>query len=223
MTDKAALKPIETHFDGYRFRSRLEARWAVFFKTLGIEYEYEKEGFNLSRPWEWAVRHCDPSVSDQIERDYWVEQRRERPWLDNLFYLPDFWLPSVTSRGETGIWLEIKGQKPIEEEFDKGAWLRERTGSPVVIFVGLPQSWGGGKEDTGYELQGFMDTNMMFAKCTNCGQIDILSPMEGDNFVCPSCSAGYPGKLSQFHPTILAAQTAARSARFEHGENGARR
>jgi hypothetical protein len=40
-------KPIETRFDGYRFRSRLEARWAVFFKTIGLSYEYEKEGFHL--------------------------------------------------------------------------------------------------------------------------------------------------------------------------------
>jgi hypothetical protein len=41
------LKAIETRFDGYRFRSRLEARWAVFFKTLGVRYEYEKEGYDL--------------------------------------------------------------------------------------------------------------------------------------------------------------------------------
>lgn len=25
------IKPIETKYDGYLFRSRLEARWAVFF------------------------------------------------------------------------------------------------------------------------------------------------------------------------------------------------
>lgn len=41
------IKAIETHHDGYRFRSRLEARWAVFFDALGIKYEYEKEGFDL--------------------------------------------------------------------------------------------------------------------------------------------------------------------------------
>jgi hypothetical protein len=41
------LKPIETRYDGYLFRSRLEARWAVFFDSLGIKYEYEKEGFDL--------------------------------------------------------------------------------------------------------------------------------------------------------------------------------
>lgn len=40
-------KPIETHYSGYRFRSRLEARWAVFFDTIGIKYEYENEGYDL--------------------------------------------------------------------------------------------------------------------------------------------------------------------------------
>lgn len=42
-----SCKPIETHYGGYRFRSRREARWAVFFDVLGLTYEYEKEGFNL--------------------------------------------------------------------------------------------------------------------------------------------------------------------------------
>lgn len=42
------LTPIETKYNGYRFRSRLEARWAIFFDALGIRYEYEKEGFNLN-------------------------------------------------------------------------------------------------------------------------------------------------------------------------------
>jgi len=43
----ADIKPIETVYNGYRFRSRLEARWAVFFDALGVEYDYEPEGFDL--------------------------------------------------------------------------------------------------------------------------------------------------------------------------------
>ena len=35
------IRAIETSYDGYRFRSRLEARWAVFFNEAGIEYQYE--------------------------------------------------------------------------------------------------------------------------------------------------------------------------------------
>jgi hypothetical protein len=41
------LKPIETTYMGYKFRSRLEAKWAVFFDALGIAWEYEFEGFVL--------------------------------------------------------------------------------------------------------------------------------------------------------------------------------
>ncbi len=41
------IQAIETRYKGYRFRSRLEARWAVFFDTLGIAWEYEKEGYDL--------------------------------------------------------------------------------------------------------------------------------------------------------------------------------
>lgn len=41
------IKAIETIYNGYRFRSRLEARWAVFFDTLGIDYQYEPEGYDL--------------------------------------------------------------------------------------------------------------------------------------------------------------------------------
>jgi hypothetical protein len=41
------IKAIETQYKGYRFRSRLEARWAVFFDALGVALEYEPEGFEL--------------------------------------------------------------------------------------------------------------------------------------------------------------------------------
>lgn len=41
-------RPIETLYRGYRFRSRLEARWAVFFDAIGLEWEYETEGYELS-------------------------------------------------------------------------------------------------------------------------------------------------------------------------------
>lgn len=41
------LKAIETAYKGYRFRSRLEARWAIYFDVCGIKWEYELEGFDL--------------------------------------------------------------------------------------------------------------------------------------------------------------------------------
>lgn len=41
------IKAIETYYNGYKFRSRLEARWAVFFDAACISYWYEPEGFTL--------------------------------------------------------------------------------------------------------------------------------------------------------------------------------
>ena len=58
----AVVSAIQTHYDGFHFRSRLEARWAVFFNTAGIGWDYEPEGI--------VVTH------------------RHRP----IKYLPDFWL-----------------------------------------------------------------------------------------------------------------------------------
>lgn len=47
--DETTIKAIETHYDGYRFRSRLEARWAVFFNAVRLEYQYEMEGFEMGK------------------------------------------------------------------------------------------------------------------------------------------------------------------------------
>ena len=41
------IKPIETEYKGYRFRSRLEARWAVFFDACGFKWDYEPEGYEV--------------------------------------------------------------------------------------------------------------------------------------------------------------------------------
>ncbi len=40
-------KALQTHYAGCRFRSRIEARWAVFFDHLGIGWQYEPQGFDL--------------------------------------------------------------------------------------------------------------------------------------------------------------------------------
>jgi hypothetical protein len=46
--NKRKYQAIETKYQGCAFRSRLEARYAVFFDALGIKWEYEPEGFVLA-------------------------------------------------------------------------------------------------------------------------------------------------------------------------------
>jgi hypothetical protein len=41
------IKAIETQYNGYRFRSRLEARWAVFYDAIGLAWKYEDQGYEV--------------------------------------------------------------------------------------------------------------------------------------------------------------------------------
>lgn len=41
------IEAIETSYKNYRFRSRLEARWAIFFDALKLDWAYEPEGFKI--------------------------------------------------------------------------------------------------------------------------------------------------------------------------------
>jgi hypothetical protein len=41
------LTAISTHYAGRKYRSRTEARWAVFFDAVGVAFQYEFEGFLL--------------------------------------------------------------------------------------------------------------------------------------------------------------------------------
>ena len=41
------IKAIETRYAGYRFRSRLEARWAIYLDKLGIKFMYELQGYEV--------------------------------------------------------------------------------------------------------------------------------------------------------------------------------
>lgn len=68
------LKAIQTIYKGYRFRSRLEARWAVFFDTLTIEWCYEPEGFILAPFGEWYL----PDFY-LPELGYWIEVKPQEP------------------------------------------------------------------------------------------------------------------------------------------------
>lgn len=47
----AKIPSIDTIYKGYRFRSRLEARWAVFFDHLKLNWVYEHEGYALPSGW----------------------------------------------------------------------------------------------------------------------------------------------------------------------------
>jgi hypothetical protein len=72
----STIKPIETVYKGYRFRSRLEARWAVFFDNFGITYQYEMEGFKLENGTRYLPDFWLPKVNlllGEYTRDLYFE------------------------------------------------------------------------------------------------------------------------------------------------------
>lgn len=75
------IKPIQTHYKGYHFRSRLEARWAVFFEVMQVKWSYEPEGFVLPDGTKYL-----PDFFIHSERDYhrpgsgwWIEIKPTYP------------------------------------------------------------------------------------------------------------------------------------------------
>lgn len=74
------VKAIETRYKGYRFRSRLEARWAIAFDAMGLAWGYEPECYDtVSDGWytpDFFVRTPSDSYPDG---GYWVEVKGVRP------------------------------------------------------------------------------------------------------------------------------------------------
>lgn len=61
------MKAIQTQYKGYHFRSRLEARFAVMFQSLGLKWQYEPEGYDLGEAGWYLPDFYLP------ELDVWVE------------------------------------------------------------------------------------------------------------------------------------------------------
>jgi hypothetical protein len=115
------LKPIETHYLGCRFRSRLEARWAVFFEALGIKWWYEPEGFSLRYDYKEFVANRAILLEMTGDEPLYEILRQTFKHLDGkeYSYLPDFYLP------ELNYWIEVKGPNPNREEIEKAFMLNQ--------------------------------------------------------------------------------------------------
>jgi hypothetical protein len=130
------LKAIETVYKEYRFRSRIEARWAVFFDTLEVEWEYEPLHYDLGLKHHWDDYTFQEQLNEAIENSYYDEDRSEtirevyRKRYEKLMYLPDFYL------FELDHWVEIKGKPPTSEERNKARKLAKETNIPITILWG---------------------------------------------------------------------------------------
>jgi hypothetical protein len=66
------IESIETVYNNIAFRSRLEARWAIFWDTLNVKYEYEPEKFDLGE-----IKYIPDFWLPEIEK--WVEIKGQMP------------------------------------------------------------------------------------------------------------------------------------------------
>lgn len=217
------IKAIETNYKGYRFRSRLEARWAVFFDSLGVKWQFEPEGYELGELGRYLPDFFLPEVSDGT----WIEVKPE----------------SCTS--EEDLVANKKMQLLVEYTKFKGMVV---AGEPFVS-VELAQNankWKHGwwmwenYEDMNGAKQVGGDGPYLFCKCPWCGKIGIEFDGRGAR-VC-GYKAHYPDEASALNAikkfghwraddkcytgddiAIINAANAARSARFEFGQSGASR
>ena len=104
------MRPKETKYKGYRFRSRLEARWAVFFDALGLEWLYEPDPFDLHFDYEDFIEDFDMDEEELLELHPGVPQTLKVLDGRRYSYLPDFYLP------ELNYWIEVKGTNPNTAE-----------------------------------------------------------------------------------------------------------
>lgn len=175
-----AASAIQTNYKGYRFRSRLEARWAVFFDALSLDWEYETEGFELQSG-EW--------------------------------YLPDFFFPQI------GMYGEVKpnhDREECERAAKKCGQLAQATRKPVLLLFGVPTHAGVWAADCNFHMGIDCDGPMDYAFSG-----EKYWETEGRLFACTGLSDNYPFPFACFDDDVKRAVSASRSARFEHGQNGA--
>ena len=66
-----SIKAIQTRYKGYHFRSRLEARWAVFFDCIGVKWLYEPQGFTLKSGENYLPDFYLPEIDTWLEVKGW--------------------------------------------------------------------------------------------------------------------------------------------------------
>jgi hypothetical protein len=202
------MEPIQTKYKGYRFRSRLEARWAVFFDALDLEWIYEPEGFKLE---DGTYYLPDFKVLTPYQFSHWYEIKPRGVTEDDKF---DQFKDDL--RGT------VSG--PPQRRFP-----HLLSGDPrAIIFDG---SWGvcprcGGVVD---HVEGIPPGEVYCMPCdhtTPCGrngewQEGVLTrcrPYKGHLLLQRYDGPDYTDKYKRL---LKNATRKARSARFEHGQKGA--
>lgn len=137
------MKIIQTWYKGVLFRSRTEARWAVFFDKLGIEWNYEEEGFVMLNGTYYLPDFHLPT----FEKGMFVEVKskftqEEKELCRDLCYESGF-----------KVLLAEGIPKPREYQF----LVKNKDGDGVDYYIGLPNANKAEYEDRMFAETGLSD------------------------------------------------------------------
>lgn len=233
------IKPIETKYKGYRFRSRLEARWAVFFETLGCSWEYEPEGFDLNGLYYLP----DFKVKYPGGDSYWFEVKSSVKNLTDedvkkmtLFarHVDTIYLLDGTPEFGSYFWFSNNLEGLTHDAWsDYSREVYDSIQDDISNVYNYAKAIGKANERSIKQLKLQSDTSIisMNANTVKGNSRDIINePTQRWGDVLYTHEDGgriwggeYGGNVdSYWHPLLTQAVTAARSARFEHGENPGR-
>jgi hypothetical protein len=200
------IEAIETTYAGCRFRSRLEARWAVLFDHMGIKWQYEPQGYEINVAGEKRPYLPDFWL-DNVDGGTWCEVKGSPEGLDLplLAYAahPEHGLPGNLAGGKAygGHRLLILGPIPPEDP-----WA-----SPLHCVL----TWRGNDA-----APGVYATSALFFGPALIGT-DLTAPVLGPDGTIytgkPELWATISGSEKVFTGMSVAYRIA-RMARFEHGE-----
>jgi hypothetical protein len=196
----ATIPAIETRYGSRHFRSRIEARWAVYFDVAGIAWDYEPENF--------LMENGEVYIPD--------------------FWLPDLGRQDDVTFERGGLFVEIKGKEPTELERCRAYWLSKQTGKSVLVFWGSNFDTGHDLR-LWRELEQLKDWKPLiaqFRQCPHCGVLEA-GPFDGHFCLERAAVAERYGVLHYFDqdleypaesPMLALARESAQSARFESPE-----
>lgn len=190
------IKPIQTYYKGYHFRSRLEARWAVFFDALGLSWEYEPEGYDLGPAGYYLPDFWLPDLK------YWIEIKPRHLRIDGWGSFETAEDPTIPAQCGA---LAAASQRPVylltgPPGSHEQKWAGEM--APYLVFFGPSD-----------EEVVNADDYRQWCECPACGAIDLCYGGKTDR-----CYCGCGQWATSASERISAAYAAARAARFEHGE-----
>ena len=183
------IQAIQTVYNRRRFRSRLEARWAVFFDTAGIIWEYEPEGFHVN--------------GGQYLPDFWLPQVRLKDY-DPGIYIEVKPEPPPISEINKYRSLVVNTGRNLGLVCGSGFMHGESTfeGFHFGSIEKCKNLWWSDNP----ERHIWFDDKCCFQGCLNCGEVYFTA--KGDN--CAACGDGVLSDIP-----FDRAVTAALSARFE--------